>query len=150
MIQRVQTLFLAAIIGLSTLLFFKPFQIVKDDGVSTFFVTLMPGALPGIAEPIIYLPIVLNFIIIAFSIHAILNFKDRRKQIKICQVILALSAILIGTLFTLTFLNLKSSELIVDYTVYSFIPAINIIFAFLARFFIKKDDKLVRSADRIR
>lgn len=149
MIQRIQTLFLLAIIATSSVLFFKPFEIVKD-GVSTFFITLMPGNLSHIVKPTIYAPMALNFIIIGLSAYTIFKFKNRRKQIKFCQVILALSAILIGNLFTFTFVKLDVQGLATDYTKYSFIPAINIIFAFFARHFIKKDDKLVRSADRIR
>lgn len=149
MIQRVQTLFLLAIVATSSLLFFKPFEVVKND-VNTFFVSLMPGALINIVKPAIYAPMALNSIIIVLSFYTIFKFKNRRKQIKFCQVILALSAILIGSLFAFTFLKTESSNVVVDYTKYSFIPAINIVFAFLARWFIKKDDKLVRSADRIR
>ena len=149
MIQRVQTLFLLAIIATSSVLFFKPFEIVKD-GVSTYFVTLMPGNLSHLVKPTIYGPMALNFIIIGLSAFTIFKFKNRRKQIKFCQVILALSAILIGNLFTFAFLKVDAEGLSTDYTKYAFIPAINIIFAFCARYFIKKDDKLVRSADRIR
>jgi hypothetical protein len=149
MIQRVQTLFLLAIIATSSLLFFKPFEVVKD-GVSTFFITLMPGALSDIVKPSIYGPMALNFIIIILSLYTIFKFKNRRKQIKFCQIILALSVILIGNLFAFSFLKTESSAVVVDYTKYSFIPVINIVFAFMARYFIKKDDKLVRSADRIR
>lgn len=149
MIQRIQTLFLLAIVATSSILFFKPFEVVKD-GINTYFVTLMPGALSAMVKPTIYAPMALNFIIMILSIYTIFKFKSRRKQIKFCQVILALSAILIGTLFTLIFLKIENPAVVVDYTKYSFIPAINIIFAFAARWFIKKDDMLVRSADRIR
>lgn len=149
MIQRIQTLFLLAIVVSSSILFFKPFEVVKD-GVSTFFVTLMPGALSTMVKPTIYGPMVLNFIIMTLSLYTIFKFKNRRKQIKFCQIILALSALLIGNLFTFQFLKTGDPNAAVGYTKYAFIPAINIVLAFAARWFIKKDDKLVRSADRIR
>lgn len=149
MIQRVQTLFLIAIIGLSSILFYKPFQVVKDNE-STFFVTLMPGSLPDMVKPTIYGPMALNFIVMALAAFTIFEFKRRRRQIKICQIIFALSAILIGNLFVFTFLNTENSNAVINFTKYAFIPSINIVLAFLARYFINKDDKLVRSADRIR
>lgn len=149
MIQRIQTVFLLAIIATSSILFFKPFEIVTE-GMSTYFVTLMPGKLTHLIKPTLYAPMALNFLIIGLSAFTIFKFKKRRKQIKFCQVILALSAILIGNLFTFTFLKSEGAELTTDYTFYSFIPAINIVLAFMARYFIKRDEDLVRSADRIR
>ncbi len=149
MIQRVQTLFLLAIVATSAILIFKPFEVVKD-GTTTYFVSLMPGALKAMIKPTIYAPMALNFLIMSFSLYTVFKFKKRKKQIKFSQIILVLSAILIGNLFMLTFLKTGNTGIVVDYTKYSFIPVINIVFAFLARWFIKKDEKLVRSADRIR
>jgi hypothetical protein len=149
MIQRVQTLFLLAITGSSSLLLFKPFLVVKD-GENTNLLSLMPGCLIDIVKPVIYAPMALNFIILALSLYVIFKFKNRRKQIKFCQIILALSALLIGSMFALDFLNNENANATVQYTKYAFIPAVNIVMAFMARWFIKKDDKLVRSADRIR
>lgn len=149
MIQRIQSLFLFAIAGTSTILILKPFETVKDSA-GTYFVSLMPGALINIVKPVIYAPMAINFIIIALSLYTIFKYKNRRKQIKFCQIILALSTILIGNMFVFTFLNTPNETAIVDYTKYAFIPAINIVLAFFARWFIKKDDNLVRSADRIR
>lgn len=149
MIQRIQTLFLLAIIGTSSLLFLKPFMVVKD-GVSTYFLNLMPGTLSQMVKPTIYAPMALTFIVIGLSAYTIFKFKSRRKQIKFCQIILALSALLIGSMFTFQFLKTEDPNAIVGYTKYAFIPVLNILFAFAAHWFIKKDDKLVRSADRIR
>ena len=149
MIQRVQTLFLLGIIGLSSILFYMPFQILKD-GVNTYMISLTHTSLGGIMKPTVYGPIALNFIIIFLSAYTIFKFKRRSKQIKYTQLILVLSAALIANLYLLRFTKIENPDLIIHYTKYSFIPVINIVFAFLARFFIKKDDKLVRSADRIR
>lgn len=149
MIQRVQTLFLLAIIGFSSILIFKPFEMVKNGG-EIYLVSLMPGALTGFIKPTIYGPMALNFMIILLSMATIFQFKRRRKQIKYTQVILALSTLLIGSLFVFEFTKIVSTNLTVDYTVYAFIPAVNIVLALLTRYFIIKDDKLVKSADRIR
>ena len=149
MILRVQTLFLLAIVGLSAILIFKPFEIIKDLN-NVYLVCLMPGCLSDIMKPVIYGPMALNFIIIILTLYTIFKFKRRTKQIKFCQIILVLSTLLIGTMFMFTFVKTENPLAVVDYTKYAFIPAINIILVFLARWFIKKDDRLVRSADRIR
>lgn len=149
MIQRVQTLFLLAIIGLSAILFFMPFQILKD-GVNTYLITLPHGFLNDIMKPTIFGPTAVNVIIMILSFYTVLQFKRRSKQIKYTQIILVLSVALIANLYILHFTKIESPDLVIHYTKYSYIPVINIVFAFLARYFIKKDDKLVRSADRIR
>src|ERR1051326_4398769 len=133
MIQRVQTLFLLAIIGLSAILFFMPFQVLKD-GANTYLITLPHGLLKTIMKPTIYGPMVLNFIIMALSAFTIFKYKRRSKQIKYTQIIMALSAILIGNLYLLHFTKIESPGLVIDYTKYSFIPFVNIVFAVLARY----------------
>ena len=149
MIQRVQTLFLLGIIGLSAILFIMPFQVLKD-GSSTYLITLPHGLLNGLMKPTIYGPMALNFIIMAFSAFTIFKYKRRSKQIKYTHIILLLCTALLSNLYLLRFTKIESHDLVIHYTKYSFIPVINIVFAFLARFFIKKDEKLVRRADRIR
>ena len=149
MIQRVQTLFLLGIIGLSTILFFMPFQVVKE-GINTYFISLGQGSLMSLMKPTIYIPIALNFIIIILSAYTIFKYKRRSKQIKCAYIIMLLSGAMISSLLIPKFTKIESPELIIHYTKYSMIPAINVFLAWFARFFIKKDDKLVRSADRIR
>jgi hypothetical protein len=126
-----------------------PFQVLKD-GTSTYLITLPHGFLKGIMKPTIYGPMALNFIIMAFSAFTIFKYKRRSKQIKYTQIIMLLSGFMISSLLIPKFTKIESPELIIHYTKYSMIPAINVFLALLARFFIKKDDKLVKSADRIR
>lgn len=149
MIQRIQTLFLLAIVALSFLLFFYPFAQV-NIGDSKYILTLLPGCLKTMVKPFIYIPIALNGIIILLSLYTISKYKRRKKQMKFCQLLMVLSAILIGNLFTLNFVKSGDVPPIMDFKFVAFIPAINVALAFLARWFIKKDDDLVKSADRIR
>ncbi len=149
MIQRVQTLFLLAIAALSLLLFFFPFAQI-NIGDSKYLLTLMPGCLKTMIKPFIYVPIALNGIIILLSLYTISKYKRRKKQMKFAQLIMLLSAFLIGSLFTLNFIKPGEIPAVTDFKTISFLPAINVVLAFLARWFIKKDEDLVRSADRIR
>jgi len=149
MIQRVQTLFLLAIVALSLLLFFFPFAQI-NIGDSKYLLTLMPGCLKALVKPFIYVPIALNGIIILLSLYTISKYKRRKKQMKFAQLLMLLSAFLIGSLFTLNFIKPGEIPSIIDYKPVVFVSAINVVLAFLARWFIKKDDDLVKSADRIR
>jgi hypothetical protein len=148
MIQRVQTLFLLGIVLLSLLLFFFPFEHI-NVGDTKYFLNLMPGCLKNMVKPFIYIPIALNGVIILLSLYTIFKFKKRKKQIKFTQLIMVLSGLLIGNLFTFNFLKTEEA-FSVNYRIVAFIPAINFVLAFLARYFIKKDEDLVKSADRIR
>lgn len=149
MIQRIQTVFLLAIAILSALLIFLPFEEVVIGGQS-LALCLMPGCLPGMAKWFIYIPMALNVIILILSLFTVFMYKNRRRQMKLASLLLVLSALLIGNLFTFHFIEGQTSNDVVNYKVASFFPILNSIFAFLARHFIKKDEDLVRSADRIR
>lgn len=149
MIQRVQTLFLLVITILSALLIFLPFQEVKV-GESIYQLCLMPGCLSGMVKPFIYVPIALNFVVLILSLITIFMYRNRKKQMKFAQLLLLFSALLIGNLFVMHFFKGDEAAMQTDYKIASFFPAINAICAFLAMRFIKKDEELVRSADRIR
>lgn len=149
MIQRVQTLFLLAIAALSLLLFFFPFTQI-NIGESKYLLTLMPGCLKAMVKPFIYFPIALNGVVIVLSLYTISKYKRRKKQMKFAQLLMLFSAFLIGSLFTMDFIKQGEIPAVMDFKPVAFIPAINVVLAFLARWFIKKDDDLVRSSDRIR
>jgi hypothetical protein len=152
MIQRVQTLFLLGITILSALLAFMPFEEVLLNGGSGEIheVSLLPTTFGQHTKGFIHLPLVLNAVILLLSLVTIFMFKNRKLQMKLASLLLVLSAILIANLFTFQFLKEQSSADMVNYKVASFFPIINSVLAFLARYFIKKDEDLVRSADRIR
>lgn len=149
MIQRVQTLFLFGITILSSLLIFIPFKEYREAD-SSYLLCLMPGCLSTMVKPFIYVPMVLNFVILALSLFTIFKYKNRKQQMKFSQLLMVLSALLIGSLFVMDFIKGSSTTMVADYKIASFFPIINAVLAFLARMFIKKDEELVRSADRIR
>lgn len=148
MIQRVQTLFLLGISLLSVSLLFLPFEQITL-GESKYLVTLMPGYLKDMVKSFIYVPMGLNAVVLGLSVYTIFKYNHRRSQIKFAQLLMVLSALLMGNLFTMNFLNVNDTA-VLDYKMGAFIPMINVVLAFLARLFIKKDEDLVRSADRIR
>lgn len=130
MIQRIQTLFLVLIfIVASAGLFINLYTI---DGISHLTVENMNIT-------------IISAILSTISLVTIFMFNNRRLQIKLCFALMILSVIygiLIGTEYS------KHQE---HFNKILFgAPIICVILAFLAQNFIKKDLKLVESADRLR
>jgi hypothetical protein len=156
MIQRIQTLFLLAIAIFSALLIFIPFETVTikstEPGLvlGTYSLCLSPTCIKEGVSGFIHVPMALNAIILILALVTIFLYKNRKRQMKLSQLLLVLSALLIGSLFVMPLVKGEANMMDIDYKIASFIPAINSICAFLAMRFIKKDEELVRSADRIR
>ena len=148
MLQRVQTIFLGAVLISSVLLLFFPFQEI-NSGENKFQICLWPWGLKESVNPIIWWPFCLN-IIILLGFNCILLFKKRSMQIKISTVIALLSIILFGSLFAFGFIDKDATLYSPHFKPLSFLPLLNSAWSVLARTFIMKDDNLVKSADRIR
>lgn len=84
----------------------------------------------------------------------ILLFKNRKLQITLTKVFIFISLIINGLIFFLLYKDLEivQDNIDVDFTIRtgSFMPLIAIILGYFALRFIQKDDKLVKSMDRLR
>lgn len=154
MIQRIQSfyLFLSAIAMVSMVLF--PFAegfstegndlLLKSSGLSlngTVATELKLNTLPLL---------VLILIISLISLTTLFSYKNRIRQIRLSVYNLVL---MIGLGFMTWFYVTRFAKLTESHINYKFpiiLPAIAIILTFLAYKAIKKDEKLVRSIDRIR
>ena len=87
--------------------------------------------------------------VFVLSIIVIFLFKKRILQFKLTNIIILFNVMILGLFFLLDFVVLEAGRTI-SYEVGSFLPVISIVFAYMASHFIKKDEQLVRSADRIR
>jgi hypothetical protein len=130
MIQRIQTLFLTLIVIVASAgLFLKLYSI---DGNS--HIVLEDNNLT-----------IVSSIISTISLVSIFMHGDRRKQIRLCYIIMFLSLIY-GV-----FISIDYSKYNTDFnTILIGFPIIIFILAYFAQYFIKKDLKLVESADRLR
>lgn len=83
---------------------------------------------------------------------AILRFKDRKLQMKLMRLnmLLALGFIGLAVFYIDRSQNLIGEETDITPSIWFYSVAIPIICSFLANRFIKKDDDMVRSADRLR
>lgn len=91
--------------------------------------------------------IILQFTLIAITLYSIFLFKYRRQQMKLCLYLV------LGTMvsFLISLYNLFTT----NYSEYHFgfgtyLISIIVLLYISAYFFIKKDDNLVKSADRLR
>lgn len=154
--QRIQTLFLIIAILFNCSVYFMniatfSFQEVhfehdmyglKEEGTSQIGDTVF--ALAALAT----LSIILSFAVI-------INFKKRHLQIKLAQANLLIQlGFIVGIFFSLEkaieILAAQGVNTIPDYALGSYIAILPLVFIFLAIRAIKKDDALVRAADRIR
>jgi hypothetical protein len=153
MIQRIQTLYLLVSLGLIVLIFFLPVaelisgnnQLVTfkatgfyDNGTGNHIISTVPV-------------VIINSVIICIYFICIFLYKSRMIQIRLCVLNMILLAGLIG-LFCFHLLFYLKTVQNVDFKIgISFIiPVIAIIFTYLAFRGIRKDEYLVRLADRIR
>ncbi len=142
MIQRKQTLFLLAVAIIAISLFFVPlFNYNGDTHSGTFNLTTSEGVSN------VYYPIIINIIVLILSIGLIFLYKNRVLQYKLSTLLALFNVFITGLLFILPFQAILTE---IEVTFWAFLPIISAVFAFLAGHFIKKDEQLVRSADRIR
>lgn len=148
MIQRIQTLFLLVVALLSVVLYFIPVYAIPGidttgtatDGTVWSEYLLSSNTLLSI----------INGSVGVLSLVGILLFRNRNLQLRLANVNLLLICILIGLLFFLADTLGTTRQAPISYRYGSYLPLIQLIFTFLASRAIRKDEELVRSADRLR
>ncbi len=158
MLQRIQTVFLAIVAIASVMLFFFPLANYYNDlhGNYKFFIYGIkymdpePKVIFGsfFTIPLIFLTSV-SFI---FSVAAIFLFKNRFLQLRICSFNMITNIVLIMLIFFFYGTRIQSMTQIEP--VYNYIgmamPLVSIVFLILSNRAIKRDEALVKSADRLR
>jgi len=154
MIQRIQSVFLfLAFLSTSLLFVFPIADFVYPEGKFVLYIT---GLYQAEGEMIVKTFNTIAMIILTaasalLSIITIFRYTDRKQQIKLGR----LNLILYAALLVLLLVNIDKANNIQPQAVksYSFgivLPVISLIFIWMANKAIKKDEDLVRSADRIR
>jgi len=162
MIQRIQTvfLFLASVTGI--LMFFFPiatyYQNLMSDDPTGNYVLLVTGLRgldpdpkidPGIwfASPLL----ILTGICILFSLIALFLYKKRFVQLRLVAFTILLTLVEIVLIFLFYLSRVEALTLNTPaYQPGSFLPLLSLVWLLLAYRFIRKDEQLVRSADRLR
>jgi hypothetical protein len=160
MIQRIQSLFLAIAALFGALLLICPIyslipgETTFDTAIYTFKLSGIMSA-KGAVQVLLYQPSSLIFIvaaIIALLFVAIFSFKNRKRQMLICKsvnfLILAFIAFLLSETRNLRHVVGPGHALHFDLA--AILPLLMVVLVVLAHRAIRKDDELVRSADRLR
>lgn len=143
MIQRKQSIFLALVVILFVVLLFLPFYNLLPLNTNG---AQLDGKLLSI--PLLLIPMAL---IALLAVLAIFMYKNRPQQIRICRggLILSLLMTVNAIIFPQFFIHGVPRETI-SVAAGAYLLPLNIIFFALAAFFIKKDEDLVKAADRLR
>ena len=158
MIQRIQTVYLSlAFIAIALLFSFPLAQFFAEDGAYIFSVTGLKNMVPG--EPaafnnLIFLPLILVSAGIGLlSLFTIFQYKNRALQVKLTNItVLASIALIMGIFFAYVPVIEKKINIVPDYShAYGiYFPLVALVFTVMANRAIKRDEKLVKSADRLR
>jgi len=147
MIQRIQSLYLLLIVIIGVVLTFVPFAKQHD-------VTLTLINFDGRADLWLAIGLALNILVTVFAFITIFSYKNRNRQIGITKILFFLVLLLVVFLFyvypDIILPRVSEPDDIAEYTYGAFLPIISMTLMYLATKAIAKDDKLVKSADRLR
>ncbi len=162
MIQRLQSVFLLLVAILGIVIFLFPIATyLSDIAFFKFFICSVRDysrqpfgneATQARQFPMIYTSIlaVLQLIIAVLALVTIFKFRNRSLQIRLNYLNIFLNVLLVGGIFYYSTMLEKQYEITPQYGVGGLFPLVTIILLFLANHFIQKDEKLIRSADRLR
>ena len=158
MIQRIQTIFLAIVVILGVLFSFAPileFTGYEFSYLMNAYKTIVIGNEDGEIIAKNMGVGVMQGLIFLVALSAIFSFKNRSLQIKLCKLNILLIALQIAAIVMYsdtvkTAIGPNIEDVLVSYKFGSIIPVLSLVLTYLAIRFIKKDDKLVRAADRLR
>ena len=155
MIQRIQSLYLFIITLLSSLLFSGSILnfITSSGAVIKITFANVVKSMQGSGLEVIEKLIPLSFIIVLIplvSLITIILFKKRNIQLRFALLLIILCILLVVALIhgSITTISKQNASLVPGFKM--IVPVVNLILSFLAYLGIKKDDRLVKSYDRLR
>jgi hypothetical protein len=158
MIQRIQTLFLAGVAIISVALFYVPLseKLVIDpissnqSKVVLYVHNLMndTGETATVVQSSIPL-LLINLLVLAASVYIIFQYKNRMVQLKLCMLTGLFTIVLMILAFYYSE-EMGAADTRAHYLAGIYLIAAQVFLLLAARRAIRKDEMLVRSADRIR
>jgi len=155
MIQRIQTLYLFVIVILSGFVVFAPLADLVNSTDKLLYLVDFKGILllkstGNTVESTIWGLTTISMIVPVMALIAIFSYKNRTKQIRLC---------VINMVFMLAYYGFLAFEIWTAYNrlhtdwhlrIPTVLPLVNLILSYLAIGSIGKDEKLVKSLDRLR
>ncbi|WP_137904419.1 DUF4293 family protein [Chryseobacterium sp. 2VB] len=129
MLQRIQTIWTLLAVLAAAFLFITGQDVVISDSI-----------------PLLNIGCIVLVVIGALSIF---SFKNRKRQILLNTISIIINALLIGVL-AYWLLNLSGGVQIPEKGIEPIFPLIAVICLFIANIYIRKDERLVKSVDRLR
>lgn len=154
MIQRIQTIYLLLASVLTMLMFFLPVaELISTDGqlyTLNYRSISLTQANPPQQVLYTYPMAILFTLIMLLSITAVFLFKNRKLQMRITMLAILLALGATGLMAFYIFGAMDVEIETIHYGLTTIIPLVDIVFLFLAYKGIQKDEKLIKSMDRIR
>ena len=156
MIQRKQTIFLLlAALSLGALFFFPLAQFIGDIDSMVLYVykliSLVPGQIPSFPAILVLLLAFLVVLMLLISLVSIFLFKNRKLQMFLVKAGVIINLVLIAGFFFYYVNELeKATGALVSYEAGTYLLLLPFVFFILAYRGILSDEKLIRSADRLR
>jgi hypothetical protein len=164
MIQRIQSLLLAGVVILLTINLFVPIwtntetkPVIVLNAFSISYASLPNPVSKVISiEPLktknVYYIAGLITVCIGLTLYIIFQYKNRALQLRLCNLLTVLTLTIIGSYF-IAIPAAKSMIAIPsdgNYEAGYFLPILASILILAARYYIRKDEELVKSVDRLR
>lgn len=156
MIQRVQTLYMLAGVVLAVVLLFIPiagFTLGSGEQFS-YSLTDYPSFVgSGVDRGVLLTPLVATLLVAVVLLITIFLYRNRRLQRKLLLVSVVINLSTLGGVFYASDQISQLSRVVSEKAAYSlgaYIPLLILVFIVLANNGIRKDEKLIKSADRIR
>ena len=155
MIQRIQTVYLFLVLIFTLLFLFFPLGSLEMGATS--YVIKTWGVSPE-SEQILgeynnllgMISLVLAFVIMILTVNITLQFKNRLLQIRLGKINILIHMVMVVSAFFFLDSVKKGLEDFFSYGVAILFPLLSMILILMANRAIKKDEELVRSADRLR
>lgn len=158
MLQRIQTVYLTASVIACALLFSFPMAKFNNDVQGTYILSAIGIKYLNMVDPPMFVNfwltfpmMILVFASIIFTGSAILLYNKRRSQLILVNISFLLNVILVALIYLYyTGYVEKLSKVLPSYQFGIFLPLISLVLLVLASRSIRKDEALVKSADRLR
>lgn len=154
MIQRIQSVYLFAAIVLTLCLFCFPYVEVLNGEITYATTTcyLSPSAI-GLSKVVMMPLAIVTCLAVIICFITLFTFRNRTRQMKLTKISIYLQFLIFATM--IAYIIGLSKALCADNLQFNLcfpmiFPIVNIILLVLAHRGIKKDDDLVKSADRLR
>ncbi len=155
MLQRIQSVYLFLVLVFTLLFLFFPLgslEIGSDTYIiKTWGLSPDPEQVMGSYNHFLGLiSLVLAFIVLILTVYTTYQFKNRLLQIKLGKINILLHMLMVVSAFFFVDSIKKGLEVFFSYGIAIIFPLLSMILILMANRAIRKDEELVRSADRLR